>query len=46
MKLMRRFEENLEFLGFDMAPVAWDIANMDLDDDQRMLLLNALTEEK
>lgn len=40
MKLMRRFEENLEALGFDLAPLAWDLASMPFptDDDRRAVL--------
>lgn len=34
MKVMQRFEENLEALGFDMAPVAWDLARVPFPDDE------------
>jgi hypothetical protein len=47
MKVIKKFEENLEYLGFDMAPVAWDIARMDFEsDDDRFELLEELTSRK
>jgi hypothetical protein len=47
MKILKKFEENLEYLGFDLAPVAWDIAKMKFDsDDDRLTLLEELTTTK
>jgi hypothetical protein len=47
MKILKKFEENLEYLGFDLAPVAWDIAKMKFDsDDDRFALLEELTTTK
>ena len=47
MKVFKKFEENLEYLGFDMAPVAWDVARMDFEsDDDRIELLEDLTSRK
>lgn len=47
MKVFKKFEENLEYLGFDLAPVAWDIARMDFEsDDDRFELLEELTSRK
>ena len=47
MKILKKFEENLEYLGFDMAPVAWDIARMNFpSDDDRLSLLEELTSRK
>jgi hypothetical protein len=47
MKVFKKFEENLEYLGFDMAPVAWDIARMEfVSDDDRFELLEDLTSRK
>jgi hypothetical protein len=44
MKILKKFEENLEYLGFDMAPVAWDLARIDFEnDDERFTLLEELT---
>jgi hypothetical protein len=44
LKILKKFEENLEYLGFDMAPVAWDIARMPFEnDDERQALLEELT---
>lgn len=44
MKVMRTFEENLEYLGFDLAAVAWDMAQMDFDsDDDRIAVLKELS---
>jgi hypothetical protein len=47
MKVFKKFEENLEYLGFDLAPVAWDIARMDFEsDDDRIEFLEELTSRK
>ncbi len=47
MKILKKFEENLEYLGFDLAPVAWDIAKMKFPtDDDRLALLEELTSTK
>ena len=47
MKVLQKFEENLEYLGFDMAPVAWDLARFPFEsDDDRIALLNELTDKK
>jgi len=44
MKILRKFEENLEYLGFDMAPMAWDLAKFPFDsDDDRYAVLEELT---
>jgi len=44
MKIFKKFEENLEYLGFDMAPVAWDLAKIKFEnDDDRFTLLEELT---
>ena len=44
MKILEKFEQNLEYLGFDMAPVAWDLARMKFEnDDDRVALLEELT---
>lgn len=44
MKILKKFEENLEYLGFDMAPIAWDIAKIRFpSDDDRLALLEELT---
>jgi hypothetical protein len=44
MKVFQKFEENLEYLGFEMAPLAWDIARMPFEsDDDRLALLEELT---
>lgn len=44
MKILRKFEENLEYLGFDMAAVAWDLARVPFEsDDDRLSLLEELT---
>lgn len=49
MNNLQRFEENLEALGFDLAPVAWDLAKFPFenDDDRRALLreLTGMTDE-
>ena len=47
MKALKKFEENLEYLGFDMAPLAWDIARMQFPTDaDRLALLEELTVQK
>jgi hypothetical protein len=47
MRALKKFEENLEYLGFDMAPLAWDIARMNFpNDDDRLALLEELTVKK
>jgi hypothetical protein len=47
MKVFKKFEENLEYLGFDMAPVAWDLAHIKFEnDDERFTLLEELTTKK
>lgn len=44
MKILKKFEQNLEYLGFDMAPVAWDLAKIRFEsDDDRITLLEELT---
>jgi hypothetical protein len=44
MKILKKFEQNLEFLGFDMAPVAWDLARFPFESDtDRVALLQELT---
>jgi hypothetical protein len=44
MKILRKFEENLNYLGFEMAPVAWDLARFPFEsDDDRLMLLEELT---
>lgn len=44
MNVFRKFEENLEVLGFDLAPLAWDIAVMPFPtDDDRYEVLKELT---
>jgi hypothetical protein len=44
MKILKKFEQNLEYLGFDLAPLAWDIAKMKFpSDDDRLSLLEELT---
>jgi hypothetical protein len=44
MKIFKKFEENLEYLGFELAPVAWDLARLDFEsDDDRYALLEELT---
>lgn len=45
MKIIKKFEENLEYLGFDMAPIAWDLARFPFEsDDDRIALLEELTQ--
>ena len=47
MRALKKFEQNLEYLGFDMAPLAWDIARMSFpNDDDRLALLEELTVQK
>lgn len=47
MKIFKKFEENLEYLGFELAPVAWDLARIDFEsDDDRYALLEELTAER
>ena len=47
MKALKKFEQNLEYLGFDLAPLAWDIAKMPFpSDDDRLALLEELTIKK
>ena len=47
MRALKKFEENLEYLGFDMAPLAWDIARMNFPNDyDRLALLEELTVKK
>jgi len=47
MRVLKKFEENLEYLGFDLAPLAWDIAKMQFpSDDDRLALLEELTVKK
>lgn len=47
MSVFKKFEENLEYLGFDMAPVAWDLAKIDFEsDDDRFELLEQLINRK
>lgn len=44
MKVFQKFEQNLEYLGFDMAGVAWDLARFPFEsDDDRIALLSELT---
>jgi hypothetical protein len=44
MKVFKKFEENLEYLGFELAPVAWDLARFPFESDSdRIDLLNELT---
>jgi hypothetical protein len=44
MKIFKKFEENLEYLGFEMAPLAWDISKIRFEsDDDRYALLEELT---
>ena len=46
MNVFQKFEENLEYLGFDLAPVAWDLAHMKFDnDDDRIEILRQLSGE-
>jgi hypothetical protein len=47
MKILKKFEQNLEYLGFDLAPIAWDLAKMKFpSDDDRLALLEELTSTK
>lgn len=44
MRIVKRFEENLEYLGFEMAPIAWDLAKFPFEsDDDRITVLEELT---
>lgn len=44
MSVFKKFEENLEYLGFDMAPVAWDLAKFPFEsEDDRLSILEELT---
>lgn len=44
MSVFKKFEENLEYLGFDMAPVAWDLAKFSFEsEDDRISILEELT---
>lgn len=44
MSIFKKFEENLEYVGFDMAPLAWDLARFPFDsDDDRYAMLENLT---
>lgn len=47
MKIFKKFEENLEYLGFDMAPVAWDLARFPFEsDDDRVAFLEEITQPR
>jgi len=44
MKVFKKFEENLEYLGFELAPVAWDLARFPFESDSdRIDFLNEIT---
>lgn len=44
MSVWQRFEENLEYVGFDLAPVAWDLAMFPFEnDDDRLTVLKQMT---
>ncbi len=44
MKILKKFEENLEYIGFEMAPIAWDLAKFPFEsDDDRISFLEELT---
>ena len=44
MRIVKRFEEYLEYLGFEMAPIAWDLAKFPFEsDDDRITVLEELT---
>jgi hypothetical protein len=44
VRIVKRFEENLEYLGFEMAPIAWDLAKFPFEsDDDRITVLEELT---
>ena len=46
MNVMKKFEEHLEYLGFDLAPVAWDLAHMNFaSDEDRIALVQQLSGE-
>jgi hypothetical protein len=41
MIFLRHFEENLEALGFDLAPLAWDLAQLPYaNESERREVLN------
>lgn len=41
MIFLRYFEENLEALGFDLAPLAWDLAQINYaNESERRSVLN------
>lgn len=43
MIFMRNFEENLEALGFELAPLAWDLAQINYaNDGERRAVLNEI----
>jgi hypothetical protein len=43
VNVMRKFEENLEVLGFELAPVAWDLAKFPFpNDDERRAVLEEM----
>jgi len=47
MKILQKFEDNLEYLGFDMAPVAWDLARFKFKNDaDRIQLLEEISGKK
>lgn len=47
MNVWQRFEENLEALGFDLAPVAWDLAKFPFESDEdRRAVLSEMMGEK
>jgi len=47
VKILQKFEDNLEYLGFEMAPVAWDLARFPFKNDaDRTALLEELTAKK
>lgn len=47
MKILEKFEENLEYLGFDLAPVAWDLARLKFKNDaDRIQLLEEISSKK
>lgn len=46
MNVFQKFEQNLEYIGFDLAPIAWDVAHMNFaSDDDRIELLKQLSGE-
>jgi hypothetical protein len=47
VKVLKKFEENLEYLGFDLAPVAWDLARFKFKNDaDRIQLLEEISSKK